>query len=112
LAYDVVAIAPYLSNNSILSFFINIVINALNFCLLHIVTNSDKSLISVDDLFNKRVSLDILDSVNCAINFAKFLKSKAPWMELATYESGPDYSSLTDTNNIYLTNLSYFIHRG
>ncbi len=66
----------------------------------------------MDDLFIKRVDLDILDSFNCVQKFANFLKSKAPWMELATYESGPDYSSLTDSNNIYLTNLSYFIHRG
>ncbi len=66
----------------------------------------------MDDLFNKRMDLDILDSFNCVQKFANFLKSKAPWMELATYESGPDYSSLTDSNNIYLTNLSYFIHRG
>jgi hypothetical protein len=82
----------------------------MNFLLK--VTNSDKSLITVDDLFNKRVKNDILDSVTCVVKFTNFLKSKAPWMELATYESGPDYSSLTDSNNIYLTNLSYFIHRG
>ena len=89
-SYDVVALAPYLSGSMV---------------------KPDKTLFSLDELYNTVVNTAIKDALNQLINIASLVNSSAPQMELATYESGPDFSSLTDSSNVALTNLSMAFHR-
>lgn len=89
-SYDIIAIAPYLS---------------------HELKKADSSLYSVEEVFNSLVDQAIKDAVSQVNNTANLIKTYAPTLELATYESGPDFSSLTDTGNVPLTNLSIAIHR-
>lgn len=57
------------------------------------------------------VDKSIQDVVSMLNATASLVKQNAPNMELGLYEAGPDFSSLTDSSNFQLTNLSYSIHR-
>jgi len=90
-SYDIVAMAPYLSYD---------------------LTDSNGNLLySVDNIFDSIVDIAINNSVHLIKTISSLVKLNAPNMQLALYEAGPDFSSLTDTGNLPLTNLSFFIHR-
>ena len=89
-AFSVVAIAPYMSVS---------------------LSKPDKSLVSLDEFYNQTFYAAISDSVNLLIKTAALVNSSAPNMSVSLYEAGPDFSSLTDTANTALTNLSLQIHR-
>ena len=89
-AFNVVAIAPYMSTS---------------------LVNSDKSLVSLEDFYNYKVYDGIKSAVDCLISTFKVVNASAPNMSVSFYEAGPDFSSLFDTSNTALTNLSFAIHR-
>ncbi len=87
--YDVVAIAPYFSADI-----------------------SNYTTMTMDEFYNSSIIDNAINgSANQLAYIASIVYSNAPSMELATYEGGPDFSSLTDPNNLELTQLSYKIHR-
>ena len=87
--YDVVAVAPYLSANL-----------------------GNYTAMTIDEFYSSSIIPNaITSSANQLASIASIVSSYAPSMELATYEGGPDFSSLTDTNNLAMTQLSYKIHR-
>lgn len=89
-SFDVVAIAPYMSYS---------------------LKNNDSTLVTLDQFYDSIVDLSIKDPVSQVNNTANLIKANAPNLELATYESGPDFSSLNEQGNVDLTNLSIYIHR-
>jgi hypothetical protein len=90
-SFDVVAVAPYLSAD-------------LN-------TGPNNTLVSLDEVFNSTVYDAIQSSYNIVNMIAQVVNATAPNMIIATYEGGPDFSSLTDSSNADLTNFSFYIHR-
>lgn len=91
LAYDLVALAPYLSDN---------------------MTYPNGTLLSLDQFFATRIDSAIKNALAQTKTIASFVRHKMPQMEIGFYEAGPDFSSLTQSSNTYLTSLSYTIHRG
>jgi hypothetical protein len=90
-AYDLVALAPYLSDN---------------------MTYRNGSLLSLEEFYNTRIDSAIKSAVDVTQKIANYVRAHRPSMEIGLYEAGPDFSSLTETGNTYLTNLSFFVHRG
>ena len=90
-AFDVVAVAPYLSAD-------------LN-------TGPNNTLVTIDELYNSTIYNAVQSAYTMVNNIAQIVNASAPNMILATYEGGPDFSSLTDTGNTELTTFSYLIHR-
>ena len=91
-AFDLVALAPYLSDGNL--------------------TDSNGELLTVDEFYATRIDAAVQNAVNLTWKIANFVKQQAPNMEIGLYEAGPDFSSLFDIGNTYLTNLSFYIHRG
>ena len=91
-AFDLVALAPYMSDSN--------------------MTDSTGALLTVDEFYATRIDTAVQNAVNATLAIANFVKQQAPNMEIGLYEAGPDFSSLTDPGNTYLTNLSFYIHRG
>ena len=92
LAYDLVALAPYLSDN---------------------MTNSDGSLITLDQFYATRINPAIQQSLAQTKAIFNYIKSNTnKTMDVGFYEAGPDFSSLSNPGNTALTNLSLYIHRG
>jgi len=91
-SFDVVGIAPYLSAP---------------------LANEDGSLImDLDEFFNgSTIATAIRQSLSQLNTTLKLVKQSAPHMSVGLYEAGPDFSSLFDTGNLKLTNLSIFVHR-
>ena len=74
-SFDVVAIAPYMSSS---------------------MKRGDGSLVSIDEFFNSTVYAGISASLaQLNATAQQIAQSPAPGIQLATYEAGPDYSSLT-----------------
>jgi hypothetical protein len=90
-AYDLVALAPYLSDN---------------------MTNADGSVMGLEEFYATRIDSAIKSAVSATKLIADFVKSNRPTMEMGLYEAGPDLSSLHDNKNTDLTNLSFYVHRG
>jgi hypothetical protein len=90
-AYDLVSLAPYMSDN---------------------MTNSDGSLVTLDQFFTTRIDPAIKNALAQTQMVHNFVKNNRPTMGIGLYEAGPDFSSLTNTGNTALTNLSFYIHRG
>ena len=90
-AYDLVSLAPYLSDN---------------------MTHTDRSLVTLDEFYSTRINPAIQTALNQTLLIASTVAKNAPQMQIGLYEAGPDFSSLTDTSNVALTNLSFYIHRG
>ena len=90
-AYDLVSLAPYLSNN---------------------MTHTDRSLVTLEEFYATRINPAIQTALNQTLLIASIVAKNAPQMQIGLYEAGPDFSSLTDTSNVALTNLSFYIHRG
>ena len=66
----------------------------------------------MDEFFNSSIIDNAINaSATQLASIARIVYANSPSMELATYEGGPDFSSLTDTKNRPLTQLSYNIHR-
>ena len=90
-AYDLVTLAPYLSDN---------------------MTNTDGSLITLEQFYATRIEPAIKNSLKQTQSIFSYVKANRPTMDIGYYEAGPDFSSLTNPWNTALTNLSFFIHRG
>ena len=67
---------------------------------------------TMDEFYNSSIIGNAINSaVTQVASIASIVNANAPSMEFVTYEGGPDFSSLTDTGNLALTQLSYNIHR-
>ena len=91
LAYDLVSLAPYLSDN---------------------MTNPDKSVMDLDQFYATRIDSAVQSALAATKTIVNYVKNNRPSMQIGFYEGGPDFSSLTNTGNLALTNLSYLVHRG
>ncbi|EFC47802.1 hypothetical protein NAEGRDRAFT_57192 [Naegleria gruberi] len=89
-SFNVVAIAPYMSDS---------------------LKKADNSLVSLEEFYGSIIHTAIASSRNALLSTYKIVNQSSPGMELAFYEGGPDFSSLTDTGNTELTDLSMTIHR-
>ncbi|RNA33846.1 PA14 domain-containing [Brachionus plicatilis] len=89
LHYDVIAIAPYMSSS----------------------LRINNTLVDVDEFYQKLADQSVQDSFLQLNRTFTIVKSSAPFMQLALYEAGPDFSALRETWNTNLTELSYKIHR-
>lgn len=89
LDYDLVAIGPY----------------------MHSSLSINNTLVDVDQFYDKLADQSVQGSYSRLEQIYSIMKSSAPFMQLGLYEAGPDFSSLRQTWNINLTQLSYKIHR-
>ena len=90
-SYDVVAIAPYWSAS---------------------MKYDNGSLVSVEEFFSRVVYEGIQDAVRITKIVGSIVNNKTEGrMKFAFYEAGPDFSSLTETSNTALTELSIKVHR-
>ena len=89
LDYDLVAIGPY----------------------MHSSLSINNTLVDVDQFFDKLADQTVQDSYLRLEQIYKIVKSSAAFMHVGLYEAGPDFSSLRQSWNINLTQLSFKIHR-
>ncbi|CAF0900053.1 unnamed protein product [Brachionus calyciflorus] len=90
-SYDMIAIAPYMSAP---------------------LKKDDGSLVTLEEFYETTVYQSIENAVRVTEKIGILIKNKTEGkMKFGLYEAGPDFSSLTDTANTELTELSFKIHR-
>ncbi|RNA10793.1 PA14 domain-containing [Brachionus plicatilis] len=90
-SYDMLTVAPYMSAS---------------------LNKEDESLVSLEEFYNTTVYEAIENAVKVTRIIGILVKNKTEGkMKFGLYEAGPDFSSLRDTSNTELTDLSFKIHR-